>query len=238
MEISIAQQGRAMAQSLLLGAAAGVAYDLIRVLRVRIRVRGLGAVLDLLFWVGLTLALFAWSLEAWGGWVRLYGAAGLLVGGGIYFCLLSPPVLDLAYRGADVVEFLVRLVVLPMKWVFFLLKKIKIFAKNSFHYVRKWYKIRQPDWKAKRASRRKAERRNGGGCRAGEENGTFDQDRGAGPVDLHGHGIAESARSAAGLPGRGGRVGGTGGTGPAGERGPDRGPAKQRRPRRTGTGGP
>ena len=147
-----------MAQALLLGAGAGVVYDLFRVLRVRVKVRGLGVLLDLLFWLGLTVALFVWSLEAWGGWIRLYGAGGILLGGGIYFCLLSPPVLKIAYRAADLTEILVRLVLLPMKGGIFLLKKIDFFVKNSFHYVSKWYRIKQLNWKTKRANRRKTDR--------------------------------------------------------------------------------
>lgn len=174
MEIDVARQGWAMAQSVLLGLGAGVAYDLGRVLRVRVRLRGLGALLDLLFWLGLTGVLFLWSLEAWGGWVRLYGAAGVLVGGAIYFRVLSPWMLWVAYRVADLMEFLVHLVLLPMKGAFFLLKKIEIFAKNGFHYGCKWYKIKRLKWKTERARRRRADCGDGGGSRAGEKGGTSD----------------------------------------------------------------
>ena len=72
-----------MVQALLLGVAAGVVYDLFRILRVRVPVRILGSVLDLLFWLCVTGTLFLWSLDAWGGWIRLYGAAGLLTGGAV-----------------------------------------------------------------------------------------------------------------------------------------------------------
>jgi hypothetical protein len=189
MELDVTRQGVAMAQSLLLGAGAGVVYDLFRVLRVRIKLRGLGALLDLLFWLGLTVTLFLWSLDAWGGWVRLYGAAGMLVGGAVYFRFFSLWVLRLAYCGADVVEFLVHLVLLPMKGLFFLLKKIEFFAKNSFSYGCKWYKIRQLNWKR----RHSAARGNGGGCHADEASGSADQDRSAGSADLHGNGAAGPA---------------------------------------------
>ena len=69
-------------QAVLLGLAAGVLYDLFRILRVRVRLPLLGPVLDLLFWLTLTVTLFLWSQWAWGGPVRLYGAAFLFLGGG------------------------------------------------------------------------------------------------------------------------------------------------------------
>ena len=67
MGISIQEQGWAMFQALLMGGAAGVLYDLLRILRVRVPVRLLGSLLDLLFWVLVTAGLFLWSLDAWGG---------------------------------------------------------------------------------------------------------------------------------------------------------------------------
>ena len=48
MTVDVAQQGRALCQALLLGGAMGVVYDLFRILRVRVKVRLLGPLLDLL----------------------------------------------------------------------------------------------------------------------------------------------------------------------------------------------
>ena len=85
MTVDVIQQGRALCQALLLGGAMGVLYDLFRILRVRVRVPLLGPVLDLLFWLAATGALFVWSQSAWGGQVRLYGATFCMVGGALYF---------------------------------------------------------------------------------------------------------------------------------------------------------
>ena len=68
--------------------------------------------------------LFVWSAHAWGGRIRLYGAAGLLAGGWLYFRLFSPLLLQIGYRTADLVTVLLRLVLLPMFGAIFLLKKI------------------------------------------------------------------------------------------------------------------
>ncbi|MDE6956256.1 MAG: spore cortex biosynthesis protein YabQ, partial [Oscillospiraceae bacterium] len=70
MTVDTAQQLRALCQALLLGGAFGVTYDLFRILRVRVRLPLLGQVLDLLFWLGATAALFLWSQWAWGGQIR------------------------------------------------------------------------------------------------------------------------------------------------------------------------
>ena len=162
MGISVAAQGKAMVQALLLGVAAGLLYDLFRILRVRIRWRFLGSILDLAFWLCVTVVLFLWSLDAWGGWIRIYGAVGLVVGGTIYFWLFSRVILYLGYRAADFVTVLCRLALLPLISTISLLKKIKNFAKNSFHYGRKWYKMNQITGEMAATGRRKAAREFGG----------------------------------------------------------------------------
>ena len=73
MTISVAQQAAALAQAAALGLAVGLLYDLFRVLRVRVALPLLGAVLDLSFWIIVTVALFVWSQQAWRGEIRLYG---------------------------------------------------------------------------------------------------------------------------------------------------------------------
>ena len=84
MTVDVAAQGRALYQAVALGLAMGVLYDLFRILRVRVKVPLVGPLLDLLFWMLVTLALFLWSQRAWNGHVRLYGAAFCLLGGGIW----------------------------------------------------------------------------------------------------------------------------------------------------------
>ena len=79
----------------------GMVYDLFRILRVRVKIPLLGPLLDLLFWLAATAALFLWSQAAWGGQVRLYGAAFCLAGGALYFWAISPWLLRLGYLGAD-----------------------------------------------------------------------------------------------------------------------------------------
>ncbi len=71
MRVDIAAQGQALLQALGLGLAAGGLYDLLRILRVRIPLRLLSHSLDFLFWMAVTLSIFLWSHQAWGGNIRI-----------------------------------------------------------------------------------------------------------------------------------------------------------------------
>ena len=89
MTVDIAAQQAALLQAAALGLAAGLLYDLFRVLRCRVCLPLLGPALDLLFWLVLTGVLFLWSQWAWGGPVRLYGVVFLFLGGVLYLRLFS-----------------------------------------------------------------------------------------------------------------------------------------------------
>ena len=143
MTVDVAAQGAALVQAVLLGLAAGVLYDLFRILRVRVRLPLLGPALDLLFWLTLTVTLFLWSQWAWGGPVRLYGAAFLFLGGAVYFWLLSRWLLWLGYRLADLMTAILKILALPLFALNHLQKKIKKLAKNIFLFAGKWYRINQ-----------------------------------------------------------------------------------------------
>ena len=71
-----------------MGAAGGLLYDAFRILRVRVRLPCCG-VLDLLFWLVVTVALFVYTTTAGSGEVRLYIVAAVLLGAAAYFWLLS-----------------------------------------------------------------------------------------------------------------------------------------------------
>ena len=90
MAVSVADQARALLGAIGLGTAAGLLYDLFRVLRVRIPLRWLGPVLDLLFWLCCTITFFLWSVDSAGGLVRVYTAIAALTGAWGYFALPPP----------------------------------------------------------------------------------------------------------------------------------------------------
>ena len=131
MTVDIAAQQAALLQAAVLGLAAGLLYDLFRILRCRVRLPLLGPALDLLFWLVLTGVLFLWSQWAWGGPVRLYGVVFLFLGGVIYFRLFSRWMLFLGYRIADLTTFLLGILALPLFALNRLFKKLKNLQKIS-----------------------------------------------------------------------------------------------------------
>lgn len=141
MTVDIAAQQAALLQAAALGLAAGLLYDLFRVLRCRVCLPLLGPALDLLFWLVLTGVLFLWSQWAWGGPVRLYGVVFLFLGGVLYFRLFSRWMLFLGYRIADLTTFLLGILALPLFALNRMFKKLKKLAKNIFLSAGKWYRI-------------------------------------------------------------------------------------------------
>ena len=98
MEVSVTGQALAFLGALALGAGVGLLYDLFRILRVRLPWKALGAVLDLMFWLTVTAALFVYAVAAGDGEVRIYlvmgvlaGAAGYRVRGLSEYCLRAIP---------------------------------------------------------------------------------------------------------------------------------------------------
>ena len=69
--------------------ATGLLYELLRCVRYRVRGRIFCALLDLLFWLLVTVALFLWSVAAGRGWCGSASAPLCFWGAG-YLHFLSP----------------------------------------------------------------------------------------------------------------------------------------------------
>jgi len=120
--------------------ATGLFYDLLRCIRWRIRSRIFCGVLDLLFWLAVTAALFLWSVEAGRGLVQLSTCIFLFLGGVVYFRFLSAlffPVLS--WLTGLVVQFF-RLIFAPVRLLGRLTKRLRnffvLFFKNHFSFPR------------------------------------------------------------------------------------------------------
>ena len=126
-----------LCRALLLGGSLGLVYDLMRVVRRRVPLPGLGGVLDFSFWVLATAALFRFSHEAWAGQVRLYGAVFCFLGGTAYFWGLSPPLLAVFLRVADICSFALRILLFPLRAVRKILSGIGKNAKKTLFFQEK-----------------------------------------------------------------------------------------------------
>ena len=136
-----ADELRVLCRALLLGGGLGLVYDLMRVARRRLPLPGVGGALDFSFWVLATAALFRFSQQAWAGQVRLYGAVFCFLGGTAYFWGLSPVFLTVFFRLADMLAFLLRLLLFPARVCGKVLKGIGKNVKNLFSFKKKWSMI-------------------------------------------------------------------------------------------------
>ena len=196
MTISVEQQAAAVVQAVCLGLLVGLIYDLMRIMRVRLKIPFLGSFLDFLFWVSVTMVLFLWSQVAWGGEIRLYGAAFLFLGGVLYFWGLSIWVLKVGYLGADFLTLIWRILTLPWMCIKTTGKKMKKIAKKTFHFGVKWYKINQITGELATAERRRSARETTGGSDHAVQAYWMDH-QGAyhDPDDLHDHLTVGSAQA-------------------------------------------
>lgn len=137
----VSEQGVALLQAWVMGLAVGCVYDLFRILRVRIKVKFLGGVLDFLFWVLVTLALFLHAILVQGGVVRIYMVVAVFVGAILYFAWLSRAVLWFGYRVADVIGKIWMIITYPFRIVHKIQKKFYEFAKKLFHSCWKRFRI-------------------------------------------------------------------------------------------------
>lgn len=90
MSVTVWDQARCLMGAVVLGLATGLLYDLLRVIRWRVRGRIFGGILDLLFWLVTTAALFLWSVDAGQGVVQVSTCLFLFLGAAVYFRFLSP----------------------------------------------------------------------------------------------------------------------------------------------------
>ncbi len=135
-------QATSLGWGVVIGLFIGLMYDLFRILRVRVKIPVVGHVLDLLFWAVVTLAIFLWSQMAWGGRVRYYGIASLMVGAVIYFSTFTHTILWLGFLLADFVQFLLQLATVPILALVAAEKFFQKIIKNLFSFWLKWYRIR------------------------------------------------------------------------------------------------
>lgn len=129
-----ARQAAAFAGAVCLGAAVALAYDLLRLFRLLWKGRVWGGVVDAAYWVAVTVSVLGYTIELTGGEVEIYVAVAMLLGGWLYFWLLSPVV----RRGEGVLLAICRkvgwILALPWRTIKNVLKKFWKFAKKHFPF--------------------------------------------------------------------------------------------------------
>lgn len=128
--------------SLALGLAAGLFYDFLRVLRHRINSAAATMLMDALFWLIFGSALFLVGFVFGAGEHRLYMSLLAVLGGTVYFLLLSPAGLWVCGKILSCICFLLGCILKPLGFVYSFLKKVWKLIKKIFSFGKKCCKIR------------------------------------------------------------------------------------------------
>lgn len=133
MEISISRQVVEFFLSTALGAGLGLAYDIFRLVRARVRAKFITAAVDLMYWMLAAAAVLWFVMTVQGGEFRIYTALGASIGLTIYFLAFSPPFLVAALV---VVDFFIRTASFILRPFCNLFRKtaarLQIFIENHF----------------------------------------------------------------------------------------------------------
>ncbi|MBR6424861.1 MAG: hypothetical protein IKS29_02810 [Oscillospiraceae bacterium] len=132
MELPVSLQGSQMLLAMILGLGLALVYDLLRALR---RIFSLHKTpLDLLFCLLTLAALFFYALYPGRGELRLYMLLGVLLGGSLYFLLLSPWILPVFLEAASILRHFFQILTHPI------LQIAKKFCKIVFSLFSSWKK--------------------------------------------------------------------------------------------------
>ncbi len=147
MENYVTAQLVVFAQSVLLGLLSGCLYDLLRAVRLcRRHSRWLMHLLDALYTLVLLLGIWLFALRLGQGELRLYMLAAMVLGGVLYFLLLSHllrPMWDFWVRAA---AGFAKLLWRPVELVIRLVKKVEKRTKKLFYFWGKYATIKKYKW--------------------------------------------------------------------------------------------
>ena len=132
MEIDVSRQLLQIGVSWLTGFAAGLVYDIFRVLRRRLKASSL---FDGLFCLAVLFALFTLGMSAGGGSLHIFMIAFFCLGFASYMLLLSDVVLALLNKIAQLIAALFAPILLIMK-------KLSAVVKKLFSKAGNWFKLR------------------------------------------------------------------------------------------------
>lgn len=180
MGVDVLQQLRQAAVSLAAGAAAGLVYDFLAVLRKDTGFVG-ALLLDGVFALMMAAGLFLIGYGPGEGELRLFMGVLLMLGMLMYFVLMGGRARRIMTKIYAVLLRILGFLFLPLKKVYIFLKKVKKIAKKAFKKLNKWYTL----YGRTIVPERKLEKRKGERCET--EKSRFDhQDSYIGNSSLYG----------------------------------------------------
>lgn len=170
MENYVSEQLLLFFRAIGLGAALALVYDLLGTLRY-LGGRLLGSALDVLFCLIAALACF-FFIMAGDGELRIFMVLGIIGGGILFFCLISPLL-------RPVWTFWMGLLLFPIRLLGRFLKKCGQTGKKLFSFCRNWFTINLNKLPKQRTAQ-KQEGGQGDGKTSCKENGAADRPKTAG----------------------------------------------------------
>jgi len=156
MELDLMYQIYQASSALLLGLAAGLYYDVLKLVRrAGKRASGGTALFDLLFWLGLALALFVQTMTMGRGMVRIFMLVTNALGALLYFLTLSETALFLLEK----ILYFILVITAPVykicaKGKNVVRKEKEVFKNWIKHYIMKYIHLHNP----KRCKKKRTER--------------------------------------------------------------------------------
>lgn len=142
MENYVSDQLVTFFRSALLGMMAGVAYDLLRAVRLRRRrSRALTHTLDAVYVLSALTVLFSFVLREGQGELRLYMLLAMVLGFSFYFLLFSAIFRPLWWFWVDVLVSLLKILWAPAGFLLSCGKNFQIYIKKLFYFWRKYATI-------------------------------------------------------------------------------------------------
>ena len=143
METSIFDQLIETAAALALGAAAGLFYDGLRVIRRRLPIKLVTLLCDFVFSTTAGCAIFVLGMTIGGGRQRALTAVLAVLGAVMYFLTITRFATYILEGVADLISLFTRLLSYPVAFLLKTMKYFAIFSKKVFNYLFGWYIFRE-----------------------------------------------------------------------------------------------
>jgi spore cortex biosynthesis protein YabQ len=140
MGVEISRQTAQLCFSALLGTSFCFIYDTLRLIRGRVRLKAVTAVLDLLFWIIVAVGSVWFSMTVLGGEFRLFALFGIICGGVIWYLVLSKLYLKVGFTLIDSVLWLFRQILRPFAFV---VRSTVKFYRSAKKKIKNYFKLRR-----------------------------------------------------------------------------------------------
>ena len=142
MRFSVLSQLYQAIAALALGMSCAVFYDILRIIRIRCVSSLVTVICDFIFSLIFCCGLFLLGFSIGSGQQRVFMTVFSALSAALYFCLFSKCVRKILTYFFAFAGKILHIAALPAVFVLKLFKNFIFFSKNLFHYIKKWYTIK------------------------------------------------------------------------------------------------